>query len=128
MSIKSMRFMLQQVLPNGLVLELWDHSRLIAGDRWLVSLETRLIIPIQAETLPPDLKPLAAAIKTTLGPEVIFSQKDERNFIAETAAPALLKEMQDRVLKLAVGYFGHADFAPGFIRKTYAARQGRLGG
>jgi hypothetical protein len=33
--------------------------------------------------------------------------------------------MQDRILQLAPGYFGHVDFAAKFIRKTYLAWQER---
>jgi hypothetical protein len=123
MSSKSARLVFQQALSNGLAMELWDHSRLITGGRWFVSLETRIAIPVQAEALPPDLEPLARDVLATLGPEVLFSQKDERNFIAAAEMPALLQEMQDRVLQLAPVYFGHADFAARFIRKVYAARQ-----
>ena len=35
----------------------------------------------------------------------------------------LLKDMQDRILALASGYFGHADFAARFIRKKFAEQQ-----
>ena len=38
-------------------------------------------------------------------------------------APALLQDMQDRILALAPGYFGHADFAARFILKKWAERQ-----
>ncbi|MDP1761427.1 MAG: hypothetical protein Q8L43_04315, partial [Deltaproteobacteria bacterium] len=51
------------------------------------------------------------------------SQRQERNFIASTKAPALLQDMQDRSLALAPGYFGHTDFAARFIRKKCAERQ-----
>jgi hypothetical protein len=126
MSMKSGRLILRWALDNGLALELWDHSRLIAGDRWMVSLETRIVIPIKAETLPPDLKPQADQVIETLGREVVFSQRDERNFIAATAVPDLLGDMQERILQLAPGYFGHVDFAARYIRKTYAGRQSQL--
>ena len=57
------------------------------------------------------------------GREIIFSRQEDRNFIAASDAPGLLKEMQDRILALAPGYFGHPDFAAGFIRGKFAARQ-----
>jgi hypothetical protein len=110
-------------LPNGLFLELWDHSRPLVGDRWFVRLEARINIPVLAETLPPELKSQAALVMKALGDEIIFSQEEERNFIAASHAPGLLQEMQDRVLVLARGYFGHADFAARFIRKKFAEKQ-----
>jgi hypothetical protein len=58
-----------------------------------------------------------------LGEEIIFSHREERNFIAASEAPGLLTDMQDRILALASGYYGHADFAARFIRKKFAERQ-----
>ena len=107
-------------LANGLTLELWDHSRPVAGDRWFVCLAARIAIPVQAETLPPELQVNAGMVMEALGEEIIFSQQDARNFIAASEAPGLLKDMHERILKLAPGYFGHADFAAGFIRKKVA--------
>jgi hypothetical protein len=42
----------------------------------------------------------------------------EPNFIAACEAPAILQDMKNRILALAPGYFGHADFAARFIRKN----------
>lgn len=110
-------------MSNGLILELWDRSRPVAGDRWFVVLETRIAVPIRKDTLPPELKALADQVVSTLGNEIIFSRKEERNFISTTEMPNLIKDMQDRVLAMAPGYFGHGDFAAKFIRKTYLASQ-----
>jgi hypothetical protein len=107
-------------LANGLTLTLWDLSRPVAGDRWYVALEARITVPLQEANLPPELVPRAAEVAAALGPEVGFSQKDERNFIASPEVPEILKEMATRVLELADHYFGQADFAPGLIRRRYA--------
>jgi hypothetical protein len=123
MSMNSGRLLSRHPLPNGRTLELWDHSRPVAGDRWFVLLETRIAIPVKADTLPPDLKPLVDQVVKALGNEIVFSHKEERNFIGAAEFPGLLQDMQDRILKLAPGYFGHGDFAARFIRKTYAACQ-----
>jgi hypothetical protein len=120
-------------LANGLALTLWDLSRPVAGDRWYVALEARITVPLKAAHLPPELVPRAAEVAAALGPEVVFSQKDERNFIAAPEVPEILNEMASRVLELAGRYFGQADFAPGLIRRRYARhleeqRQRRLAG
>ena len=123
MPMNSGRLISQHTLANGLILELWDHSRPLVGDRWYVVLETRIAVPVRADTLPPELKALADQVVTALKEEIIFTRKEERNFISATEFPGLLKEMQDRVLKLAPGYFGHPDFAARFIRGKFAERQ-----
>jgi hypothetical protein len=125
MTTNSPRLIARHPLDNGLTLEFWDHSRPVAGDRRYVLLETRITIPVRADTLPPELKPLATQVLGALGQEIIFSQQEARNFIAASEAPAILQDMQDRILALAPGYFGHADFAARFIRRTYAAYQVR---
>jgi hypothetical protein len=110
-------------LKNGLPLEFWDYSRPIAGDRRFVLLEVRIAIPIRPDTLPPELRGQVDQVREALGDEIIFSHKDERNFIAATEASKILKDMQDRFLAKAPGYFGHPDFAAGFIRGKFAEKQ-----
>jgi hypothetical protein len=121
--MNSPRLLDRHLLDNGLTLELWDHSRPLVGDRWFVRLAARIAIPVRAETLPAELKAHAAQVVGALGEEIIFSQEEARNFIAASEAGALLKDMQDRILALAPGYFGHADFAARFIRKKFAEHQ-----
>lgn len=106
-----------------MTLEFWDYSRPIVGDRRFVLLEVRIAVPIRPDTLPPELRGQADQVKEALGDEIIFSTKNERNFIAATEAPKILQEMQDRFLDLAPAYFGHPDFAPRFIRVKFAANQ-----
>ena len=121
--MNSPRLLARHPLDNLLTLEFWDHSRPVAGDRWFVSLSARIAIPVRAERLPPELKAHAAQVVEALGEEIIFSHTEERNFIAASEAPGLLKDMQERILALAPGYFGHADFAARFIRKKFAELQ-----
>jgi hypothetical protein len=113
----------RHLLDNGLTLEFWDHSRPLVGDRWFVCLEARIAVPVRIETLPTELTAHAAQVAGALGEEIIFSQKESRNFIAASLAPGLLQDMQGRILALAPGYFGHADFAGRLIRKKFAERQ-----
>jgi hypothetical protein len=121
--MNSPRLLDRHPLDNGLTLELWDHSRPLVGDRWFVCLAARIAIPVHAGTLPPELKAQAAPVAGALGKEIIFSHREERNFIAASQAPGLLQDMQNRILALAPGYFGHADFAARFIRKKFAEHQ-----
>jgi hypothetical protein len=120
--MNSPRLLYRHTLDNGLTLEFWDHSRPLVGDLTLVCLLARIAIPVRAETLPPELKPRAAQVVEALGEEIIFTQKQERNLIAASLAPGVLKDMQDRMLALASGYFGHAEFAARYIRKKCAER------
>jgi hypothetical protein len=121
--MKTSQLLHRHALDNGLTLEFWDHSRPLVGDRRFVCLEARIAVPVRAETLPPELQAQGGRVLEALGEEIIFSQRQERNFIAASEAPALLQDMQDRILALAPGYFAHADFASRLIRKKIAALQ-----
>lgn len=121
--MNSPRLLDRHPLDNGLTLEFWDHSRPLVGDRCYVNLEARIAIPVRAEKLPAELQAHAALVAEALGEEIIFSRSEARNFIAASEALALLRDMQDRMVALAPGYFGHADFAAGFIRKKFAEKQ-----
>lgn len=110
-------------LDNGLTLEFWDLSRPMIGDRWIITLELRITIPINAANLPPDLKSQEAEIIKALGTEIVFSQRDERNFIDAGEFAASLAEMQARLLALAPSYYGHPEFAGRLIRKRYGVFQ-----
>jgi hypothetical protein len=118
--MKAEKLFSRHPLANGLTLEFWDLSRSILGDRWLVVLEARIAIPVSAATLPPDLLAEEAEIHRVLGPEVLFSKRDERTFIAAGELQETLKDMESRLLTLAPNYLGHLEFASRLIRKKYA--------
>lgn len=121
----SEKLLSRHFLRNGLTLEVWDRSRAVAGDRWLVALEGRITIPINDSTLPVDLRSQAAVIGAALGPEIVFSQRDERNFIAAAEVAEMLQDMENRLRELAAKYLGHPDFPGRFIRRKYAEYQER---
>ncbi|MBM4275051.1 MAG: hypothetical protein FJ134_11410 [Deltaproteobacteria bacterium] len=113
-------------LPNGLILTVWDRSHPVVGDRWQVVLEGRITIPVNDRTLPPELSSRAQEVIRALGPDLVFTRREERNFIATGKAAAILQEMTARLLELAPRYLGHPDFAARFIRqkfKEYLERQ-----
>jgi hypothetical protein len=110
----------RHLLENGLTLEFWDLSRPMIGDRWIVTLEARLIIPVNAATLPAGLQAQEAEVVRALGAEIVHSQRDERNFVDTKEMAANLKEIETRLLALAPSYFGHPEFPGRLIRKRFA--------
>jgi hypothetical protein len=122
------KLLLRQALANGLVLEFYDRSRLMAADRWQVILEVRLPIPVGAATLAPDLAERAPEVVAALSPEILFTQQEVHYFIDVREVPGLLHEVQTRLLKGLEGYLGHPDFARRYLRKKFAEHQeGQLG-
>jgi hypothetical protein len=106
-------------LPNGLILEVWDRSHPVAADRHRVVLEARIAIPVNGSALPPELASQAETVTAALGPELIFTRREERNFIPEAEVAVILDDMKTRLLTLAPAYLGHPEFAPRFIRQKY---------
>lgn len=118
--MNSDRLLWRQTLSNGLELEILDHSRPMAGDRWLVRLEVRVAIPVGDHTLPPELKERRQEVVEALGTEVVFRKEDVRHFIDQREVPELREKMQARLLKGLVSYLGHPDFAGRYLRKKFA--------
>ncbi len=114
-------------LDNNLTLELWDHSRPVAGDRWLVKVELRVVIPVTAGCIPKDLVGREAEIREALGPEVVFSQMQERNFIVDREVTAIRSDMSASLAALGRRYCSHRDFPGKFIAKRFADHQEKQG-
>lgn len=106
-------------LDNGLTLEFWDLSRHTAGDRWQVTLEARIAVPVRPEFLPPELQENWQEVADALGAEVYFRHQETRNFVDERQMPELLKEMETRLLQGMKRYASHPQFGPRFLRRRY---------
>jgi hypothetical protein len=113
----------RHTLDNGLTLEFWDLSRPMIGDRWLIILEARIAVAIGPATLPPELQGREAEVVLGLGPEVSFTQRDERNFIDAKEFEATIQEMKHRLLTQVKPYLGHPQFAARFIGKRFGEYQ-----
>lgn len=107
-------------LKNGLILEFWDQSRLLTGDRWQVAVEIRLPVAVTPETLPPELRSQGEQVRAALGAEVVFIKQEERIFVEAGEIPALLAQLQEQLRSSLAAYLAHPEFAPRFIRKKYA--------
>jgi hypothetical protein len=83
-------------LPNNLVLEFYDYSRVVAGD----ILEKR-------------------------GPIIYFELKKERNFIDERDKDQIFGQMLNELKEYSLSYMGHKSFAKGFIRRQIQAFEER---
>jgi hypothetical protein len=114
-----MKLLSRQDLRNGLVLEFWDLSRPLTGDRWQVVLELRVAVPVSAANLSPDLQDKQAEINKVLGEEPVFSKQEVRSFVSAGEIPALLAELQGQLHASLAGYLSHPEFAARFIRKKY---------
>ncbi len=125
--MNSEKLLSRHTLKNGLLLEFWDLSRPMLGDRCQAVVEARVAVAVTADTLPAELRPQLGQVSAALGKEVVFSQQEVRTFVETGAAPGLLKLIEEQLLGSLQDYLGHPEFASRLIRKRYADRQKETG-
>ena len=112
-------------LPNNLVLEFYDYSRIVAGDRWLVGLLARIPIEISEEDFANRPKELYKDFLKEQGTVIYFDLKKERNFIDEKEKDQVFNQMLNELKEYALSYMGHKSFAKGFIKRQIQAFEER---
>jgi len=100
-------------LDNNLDLEIWDLSRVIAGDSWLVSMEARLNVPIEIEHLEtlPDKEKVLAILKETFGAKISYRYNQEKFFVDKNKKRHVFKENLERLKESVLQYLSRPDFA-----------------
>jgi len=114
-------------LPNGLILELWDNSRPIAGDRWLISLLAKVEVPVLPEYFS-NLDNGEQAYRDLLaayGDPVIFTQEKTRHFVDEKDTKDVLAGLCKRFKDNLLSYLGNPRFALLYVMKKYGDLQDR---
>ncbi len=106
-------------LENGLELKLYNASRKLAGDRWLVSLIARIEIPTNASSLKKYASPSLNVdeVRKVLGEKLLFEQKREKFFIDEREKDNVMKEIQDSFLSSLLPYLSCSNFPKKYVLK-----------
>jgi hypothetical protein len=106
-------------LQNGLTAELYDYSRLITGNRWLLGLLCKIEIPVSDEVffLKDEWQGLKDPFTNKNGETVFFEFRKERIFIdhqnKENEFNELLRQLKEHSLR----YMGHKRFPSGFLKR-----------
>jgi hypothetical protein len=108
-------------LKNGLQLKIYDASRKLVGDRWLVSLIARMEIPVTEVSERNDPQPTENVneLKDVLGERVMFEQKREKIFVDTEEKDSVFKEAYDIFLGSSLDYLSRERFPKQFILKKY---------
>jgi hypothetical protein len=116
-------------LENGFALSLYDSSRKVAGDRWLVSVTARMDIPVNQATpcLNGPERIDSGAIQAALGGEVVFEKTMDRNFISHDDKVRLFYEFRDSLVESILKYVSRPDFPKKYVLKCYRAYQQKQG-
>lgn len=108
-------------LENGLQLNVYDASRKLVGDRWLVSLIVRMDVSV-TEALEKNSRQSTEnidEIKEMLGDSVLFEKKREKIFVDTAAKETVFKELCDMFLNSSLNYLSKDSFPKQYILKTY---------
>lgn len=101
-------------LDNGLVLEIWNYSRKLAGDRWLVGFLAQIGVEPSKEDFS-DEKYYVLFFEKTDG-KVYYRYRKERTFIPEELVNEIFKNIKNNFLKAAIPYLSHPEFKDRLIK------------
>jgi hypothetical protein len=108
-------------LENGLQLNVYDASRKLVGDRWLVSLIVRMDVPV-TEALKKNSRESIEnidEIKDMLGESVLFEKKREKIFVDTAEKEMVFRELCDMFLNSSLNYLSKEIFPKQYVLKTY---------
>jgi len=115
------------VLKNGLTLEIYDQSREIAGDRWLVKMAAKIDIPIDQLHLDDGLNKQVSlnSLKESFDNFVRYEQKRERNFVGDQQKDSVFNDLVTSFLTSTREYLSHPHFAARCAVREHLRRQQR---
>ncbi|MFZ5572071.1 MAG: hypothetical protein ACOZF0_16855 [Thermodesulfobacteriota bacterium] len=109
------------LLGNGETLKIYDASRKVAGDAWLVRIIFRIRIAVTVERMKAvdgtDIR--FEELVAALGESVLFEVVRERNFILEAKKNQLIEDFIDDYLTNTCSYISKPSFPVRFILKQY---------
>lgn len=104
-------------LPNGLVAEIWDGSRMIAADTTTVVLVVKIPVTLKQEYFEDP----AAWRKTArvFGSPLVYEYRNERTFVAAGEREALFSEFLASFKKDVLPYVSKEHFPKRFVLSKY---------
>ncbi|MCS7149996.1 MAG: hypothetical protein N2Z40_07600 [Caldimicrobium sp.] len=105
-------------LKNDLVLEIWDYSRKLAGDRWLVGFLAQIGITPSKEDFSNSLY-YQHFMKNTDG-KLYYRYYKERTFVPEEEVNRVFSEIKENFLKAVMPYISSPDFPASLLKREVA--------
>jgi hypothetical protein len=104
-------------LPNGLVAEIWDGSRLIAADTTTVLLVVKIPVALKEDYFEDP----AACRKTArvFGSPLVYEYRNERTFMSVGEREALFNEFLANFKKDVLPYVSKEQFPKRFVLSKY---------
>ncbi|MGD8209276.1 MAG: hypothetical protein PVH37_17580 [Desulfobacterales bacterium] len=115
------------VLGNGLILEIYDYSKKVAGDRWLVKMVAKVDISIDYladnafESSKLNLQ--VGELKKIFDTCVRYEHQRERNFISEKEKDEVFNDLLTSYLESTQAYLSHPDFPIRYVAREYSKKK-----
>jgi len=107
-------------LANNLRVNIYNASRQLVGDRWLVRLIARMRIAVDDVWDGHAAEPFSkSAVKEVTGETLVFEQTKTRHFIDEAEKDDVFQSMLDDFTRHSITYLAHPEFGRRFILKRY---------
>lgn len=111
--------MLEKIqLEKGLILEIWDYSRKIAGDRWLVGFLAQVSVIPSKEDFSNEFY-YEYFLQNTDG-KLYYRYHKERTFIPEEEVPEVYRTIKENFLRAVLPYLSRPNFKENLIRTEVA--------
>ncbi len=125
---RNIRLQEKILLENGLSLEIWDHTRRVAGDRYLVKLEIRIPVEVKKEYFEKerDGDLLYETMLKQVGTIHYFRIYETRNFIDKREIDKVKELALVRVKKNILPYVSRYNFPKSFLLKEARELKKRL--
>jgi hypothetical protein len=115
------RLIEQMRLDNGLVLELYDLSRPVAGNRWMVGFAARIEVAVEPDLFS-DLTTSNLSfedLRRVVGEKAVYYREKVRNFIDAKQKDEVFGGLKEHFLKTNLGYLSSAQFPRKLILRKY---------
>ena len=110
-------------LDNGMELTVYDRSKIMAGDRWLVELLCEAYIPITEkfwQRVPAGDAGHLPAVRKMLGEKLVFASTRKHNFVDIKDREQVLEEMVRRLYDSTLEYLSRPNFPLRLFQKQYS--------
>ncbi len=110
-------------LVDQIVLDVWDTSRVAAGDRWFVRIEVSGDVSVKKQHFDTtrDTDTSYSEALRLIGPTVRYEYKRERIFVDKKIKDEVFKELVATFEKDTLPYVSRPDFFKKFVLSRYAA-------
>lgn len=117
-----MEILEQRKLDNTMTVTVYDQSKKMAGDRWLIKIICEAELPVDEEFFArvdeADLA-LQAEVREAMGGSLTFAVTKERTFVAESEREALVERMVAEIMTNMLDYLNRPDFPERLFARKY---------